>query len=222
MGWTTWCVMSGRASAMSLPVFARMPWWSSQFRSVYLTSPSLPPFPFAPLVTLYASKQACSSTTNSLRWDDATPPFGTWACTGSMDGFAGAILRVLDAGRGRVGRCGLCSVGSICIVCFSERSEPDDVLPLRRFSSTGVDFGRGGGVSSTSGSSSVFLSSLTAGAAVEPEWRRRRAGTTSGAMADMLEEMKHVGAHSVKIHSRSHNHFLIHSHRSSIDNQRQQ
>lgn len=42
----TWCVMSGRASAMSLPVLAKIPWWSSQLRSAYLAS--LPPFPSLP------------------------------------------------------------------------------------------------------------------------------------------------------------------------------
>lgn len=47
----TWWVMSGRASAMSLPVLARMPWWSSQLRRAYLTSPSRPFFPRALLVT---------------------------------------------------------------------------------------------------------------------------------------------------------------------------
>ena len=84
----TWWVISGRASAMSLPVLARMPWWSSQLRRAYLTSPSRPFFPRPLLLTRYASKHACSRITNSLRPFDAAAPLGTCAWTGSMCGFA--------------------------------------------------------------------------------------------------------------------------------------
>lgn len=43
-----WWVISGRASAISRPVLARMPWWSSQLRRAYFASlPAefLPPEP---------------------------------------------------------------------------------------------------------------------------------------------------------------------------------
>jgi hypothetical protein len=69
------------------------------------------------------------------------------------------------------------------IVSSPEPSEPDSELDLcRRWSrsSTGVDFGRGGGI--TVASSSIWaLSRLTrsgTGAAVDPEWRRGREGTS--------------------------------------------
>jgi hypothetical protein len=86
----TWCVISGLASAMSLPVLARMPWWSSQFNRVYFTSPS--PFLFLPLLLLpppdirYVSRHACSRITYRRRVDVAIPPRWTCACTGSIAG----------------------------------------------------------------------------------------------------------------------------------------
>lgn len=58
-------------------------------------------------VTLYASRQACSSITINLRvLAFAVGVRGTVACTGTMDGFLAAIPRT-RAGKGRVGRsCG--------------------------------------------------------------------------------------------------------------------
>ena len=118
----TWCVISGLASAISLPVLARMPWWSSQFNKVYFTSPS--PFLFLPLLLLpppdirYVSKHACSRMTYRRRVDVAIPPRWTWACAGIMAGlemvgmgvwgFRGVVnwnilLRNFEAGSGRVG-----------------------------------------------------------------------------------------------------------------------
>lgn len=64
-------MISGRASAMSRPILARTRWWSSQLRRAYLSPPSLLPLPppgpllADPVLTLYVSKHACSSTTMS-------------------------------------------------------------------------------------------------------------------------------------------------------------
>jgi hypothetical protein len=69
-------------------------------------------------------------------------------------------------------------------VSLSEPSESDSAEPdLRRRwgrSSTGVDFGRGGGIIITSSScclwSRLRLARTGAGVVVDPEWRRRRTG----------------------------------------------
>lgn len=174
----TWCVISGRASAMSRPVFAKMPWWSSQFSSAYLTSPSRPFLFLPPVLTRYASRQACSRITKSRRWLDAGPLFGTWACTGSMWGLAGAGMGFLDGtfialrGRGRVGRSAgataasgdvgveereeLEAFSSICIPSFSSSSyaccsssSPSGRRRCCGRSWAGVDFGLGGACEST-------------------------------------------------------------------------
>lgn len=135
--------MSGLASAISLPVLARMPWWSSQFNKAYLTSPPFLPRPA--VLTRYASKQACSRMTKSRLCPFATPPLGTCACTGSMCGFAGAgmglpdeaaiaILRALDEGRGLVG---LSAGATLACAATGEGGEEEssDELASDKFSS---------------------------------------------------------------------------------------
>lgn len=76
------------------------------------------------------------------------------------------------------------------LVSLSEPSESDSGEPdLRRRwgrSSTGVDFGRGGGiiVASSSWCALRRLARIGAGAVVDPEWRRRRRGSSE--TADMI------------------------------------
>lgn len=77
---------------MSRPVLANIPWWSSQFKRVYLTSPSLPflTLDFEPDEIRKASRQALSRTTKSLLGAEeesmpapfAAAPRGTWAWAG--------------------------------------------------------------------------------------------------------------------------------------------
>ena len=95
----TWCVMSGRACAISRPILARTPWWSSQLSKEYFSSPPLPFLPPAELelevVCLYVSRHACSSTTMSLRvFSFSWNVLGVFGATGIIDGSS-----VEDAGR---------------------------------------------------------------------------------------------------------------------------
>ena len=94
----TWWVMSGLASAMSLPVFARMPWWSSQLRSAYFASlPPLPSRPPLPALNLYTSRHALSRTTiNRRAFSFWAGVLGVVAGTGIRVGFLGKLLVGLD------------------------------------------------------------------------------------------------------------------------------
>jgi hypothetical protein len=51
---------------MSRPILANTPWWSSQFKRLYLSSP-LPPRNVAGAECLYVSRHACSRTTIKRR-----------------------------------------------------------------------------------------------------------------------------------------------------------
>lgn len=98
----TWCVISGRACAMSRPIFARTPWWSSQLRRLYLSSPFPPRCP-AGAECLYVSRQACSSTTISLLVESFSAlVLGAFGAAGIMVGFRGG-----DPGAGRLRETGL-------------------------------------------------------------------------------------------------------------------
>lgn len=94
-----WCVMSGRASAMSRPIFASTFWWSSQFRRAYFSPASLLPRACValPLDTLYVSRHACSSTTMSRGVDSfSAVVLGTLGAVGTMVG--PARERFVDVG----------------------------------------------------------------------------------------------------------------------------
>jgi len=96
--------MSGLACAISLPIFASTPWWSSQFRRLYFSSPA--PLPLRPPVLgaecLYVSRQACSSTTISrLVVSFSAAVRGVLGATGIMVGFSGGeggAARLRDVG----------------------------------------------------------------------------------------------------------------------------
>lgn len=93
----TWWVMSGLACAMSLPIFASTPWWSSQFNRLYFSSP-LPPRAPGGALCLYVSRHACSRTTINLRVESLSAlVFGALGAVGTMVGFKGG-----DPGAGRL------------------------------------------------------------------------------------------------------------------------
>ena len=87
---------------MSRPIFARTPWWSSQLRRLYLSSPFPPRCP-AGAECLYVSRQACSSTTISLLVESFSAlVLGAFGAAGIMVGFRGG-----DPGAGRLRETGL-------------------------------------------------------------------------------------------------------------------
>lgn len=107
-GRRTWWVMSGLAWAMSLPIFASTPWWSSQFKRLYFSSP-FPPLAPAGAECLYVSRHACSRTTIRRRVESLSAlVFGAFGAVGIMVGLRGGEP---GAGRFREGFGLGCSMG---------------------------------------------------------------------------------------------------------------
>ena len=90
--------MSGLAWAMSLPILARTPGWSSQFNRLNFSSLLPPRALLAGVECLYVSRQACSRTTMSrLVSSRSVAVRGGFGATGTRVGFSGG-----EAGAGRL------------------------------------------------------------------------------------------------------------------------